>query len=340
MPVEPTLVGGQDDISQSRVLTADRYEDLVDQGVPLQQSSIPSTSSFSNMSSASQDIAPDTPHRSPTHPPSPSHYDSHATGHSSTNTAQPSSHQAPPWEMAGDHSTPKALSIDAWDEVQYPSQQGSDSNSGSRLQFDTDLSSAQQQQREGRTILQAAGDVEMHNLRPAPGSAVTEAQTDDRSGHLAPPSRIQTMKPAQKQSGRQDELPSSPLLASSRGTLLSEKLANTAQLLSQDTTLSNHQDEKCEDNTVGLSKVAVQTGFRAAGKVSLTEGMSEPVTEALEARSPVGNGFEDVVEPAADNKGRIMQVGRLSSFCRHLLPEGFLQDWYHKTMLQPSCLQP
>ena len=263
------------------------------------------------MSSASQDIAPDTPHRSPTHPPTPTHYSSHTTGNRSTNTEQPGAQQAAPWEMVGDQSVHQGPSIDDWDEIQHPSLQGADSVSGSDPQSGTDLSPAQPQQTEASTRHQVASHVEMQSLQPVASSAVADAQTNDSSGRLAPPSRTQTLKPVQKHAGKQDQLPSSPLLASSRGTLLSDKLADTAQLLSQDTMLQHHHDEECEDNTVGLSKVAVQTGFRAAGKVSLAEGMSEPVTEALEARSPVVKSLEDIVEPTADNKGRIMQVSRL-----------------------------
>ena len=57
----------------------------------------------------------------------------------------------------------------------------------------------------------------------------------------------------------------------------------------------------------------MQTGFRAAGRAGLNEGMSEAVTEAIEPQIPVGAGLQvdspdDVLDIRADDKGRIMKV--------------------------------
>ena len=228
-------------VQYMRALPLCRYQDLVAEGVPLQQASMPSNTSFSNISAASQDIAPDTPHRSPTHPPSPQHHGSQ----SGMSAPQSAAQQEGMTDLAGSFGGSQGPPAEEdWDEI--------------------DVLSGQQQ-------------VKVQNLR-------NQSQESD--------------------------LPSSPLLASSQDTLLSDKVAEASQLLGQDSMLRNHQEERSDALTAGLSKGAVQTGFRAAGKVSMTDGTSEPVTEALEALGPVGKGPGGVTE-AADDKGRIMKASQL-----------------------------
>ena len=108
-----------------------------------------------------------------------------------------------------------------------------------------------------------------------------------------------------------EPLQSMPLLANSTIKVLSDKLADSAQLLDQDMMLQHHQIEESEADNTGLSARAVQTGFRAAGKVSMAEGMSEPVTEAVGALGPIGNSLEEEqkqTDSKTDDKGRIMKV--------------------------------
>lgn len=112
-----------------------------------------------------------------------------------------------------------------------------------------------------------------------------------------------------KHQSQESDLPSSPLLASSQGTLLSDKVAEASELLKQDSMLQNHEEERSDALTAGLSKGAVQTGFRAAGKISMTDGTSEPVTEALDALGSSGKGPDRGTE-AANDKGRIMKASQ------------------------------
>ena len=78
--------------------------------------------------------------------------------------------------------------------------------------------------------------------------------------------------------------------------------------------LQSHQREISEVDTLGLSQAAVQTGFKAAGKVSMAEGMSEPVTEAIEAVKKNPDG-DKAAEDHTDSKGRLMEVHSKPLFC-------------------------
>ena len=238
------------------------------QGVPLHQTSIPSTSSFSNMSSDAQDIAPGTPHRSPTHPPSPTYQASHAHSSDAMHETQHAGQQAASWDATSNSTVNQAQSIDEWSAVQLPAQ----------------------------------------NLQSSGSTGPSYAQTDDLVSSQVVAPKVQTLRQNAKLAGIKEKLPGSPLLATSRGSLLSEKVADAGQLLSQDTMLRSHSQEESQANTAGLSEKAVQTGFRAAGKVNMTEGMSDPVTETLEALKLAGNS--PGAETTTDTKGRLVQVSQ------------------------------
>ena len=220
-----------------------RYEDLVAQGVELHQASMPSSSSFSNISS---DIAPGTPQRSPTHLPSPTHL--------------------------GPQLVLKEHTLSAHQHAQPPP------TASVRHQLAAETS-------------QAESDVPKMNSN----------QTQTAEGSI---------QPALTNLDSLNEPQALPLLANSAGTLLSDKLADPSMLLSQDMMLQSHQHEQSEAETIGLSQGAVQTGFRAAGKVSMAEGMSEPVTEAIEALGPVRKSpnNRDEMDGNTDAKGRLMKV--------------------------------
>lgn len=280
-----------------------RYEDLVAEGVPLQQASMPSNTSFSNISAASQDIAPDTPHRSPTHSPSPTHRDSQTAINSSYSAAQ---HEESDTGEAGSLSTnenPAIYEVEA--------------SPGQLVMTDaspaTQPEESSEQELHGRQLSgtnTAFSDIEMQTQQLNANSHHTHSQTHLSQRAVAvSPLKLNSAQKSKTQSQR-SKLPSSPLLASSTGTLLSDKLADASQLLSQDSMLRNHQEEQSDALTSGLSKGAVQTGFRAAGKVGMTDGTSEPVTEALEALSPTGKGLDEGTE-AADDKGRLMKASWL-----------------------------
>ena len=215
-----------------------RYDDLIAQGVNLQQATMPPSSSFSHMSNS--DLAPGTPQRSPAQPPSPRHL--------------------------------------ASDESMIAAQQAQASDSGAKAS-------------DGQP-----GQTEMNQDRDSAGHGIQSAIDHPQTA-------------SQESEDQRNESENMPLLANSAGALLTDKLADPAQLLSQNVMLRNHRTEASKTEIAGLSKGALQTGFRAAGKVSMAEGMSEPVTEAIEALSPVGNGpDEDVADSKLDNKGRIMKV--------------------------------
>ena len=229
-----------------------RYEDLVIQGVELHQATMPSSSSFSNISS---DIAPGTPQWSPTHPPSLTHPGPQAAPNAHTFAAQ--QHAQPP----------------ATDSARHQPAAGS-----SQAESDTPKTNPTQTQK-------AEGSKQ-------PALASMDLDNDDMTDRL-------------------NELQALPLLANSASTLLSDKLADPALLLSQDMMLQSHQHEQSEAETIGLSQGAVQSGFRAAGKVSMAEGMSEPVTEAIEALGPVRknpNDDDNEADGRTDAKGRLMKV--------------------------------
>ncbi len=230
-----------------------RYEDLIAQGVELHQASMPSSSSFSNISS---DIAPGTPQRSPTHAPSPTHLGPQAATNEHTFAVAQQHAQPPPTNSA-------------------------------RHQLAAQTS-------------QAESDAPRMNPK----------QTRTAEGSI---------QPALTYTESLNEPPALPLLANSAGTLLSDKLADPALLLSQDMMLQSHQHEQSEAETIGLSQEAVQTGFRAAGKVSMAEGMSEPVTEAIEALGPVRKNPNDDDGNEAD--GRTDAKGRLMKVCLHCSPQ-------------------
>lgn len=219
-----------------------RYEDLLAQGVELHQASMPSSSSLSNTSS---DIAPDTPQRSPTHPPSPTHLGPQAAPNAHISATQ--QHAQPPPIDSARH------------------QLAAESSQG-----ETD------------------------------GPKMNPDQTQKAEGSIQPAlTNLDSLNKPQVL----------PLLANSAGALLSDRLADPALLSSQDMMLQSHQHEQSEAETIGLSQGAVQTGFRAAGKVSMAEGMSEPVTEAIEALGPVRkNPNDDEAHESTDAKGRLMKV--------------------------------
>ena len=295
--------GSDDNVVQcvSRLLYF-RYENLVAEGVPLQQARMPSNTSFSNISSASQDIAPDTPHRSPTHPPSPTRQVSHTATGSSNNAAQ---QREPDTEQAGSPSTEGHAVV----EVDASPEQHMMSNADPTAQPDDESSEQKLHGRQLSSTYPASSDIEMQMRRADASSQHTHSQADDSQRAAAASPQTLTLNSAQtsKSQSQASDLPSSPLLASSNGTLLSDKLADASQLLSQDSMLRNHQEEQSDALTAGLSKGALQTGFRAAGKVSITDGTSEPVTEALEALSPADKG-PDEGTGAVDGKGRLMKA--------------------------------
>ena len=228
-----------------------RYEDLIAQGVELHQASMPSSSSFGNISS---DIAPGTPQRSPTHPPSPI--------------------------LPGSQAAPNEQTFAAQQHAQPPS------TDSARHQLAAESS-------------QAESDPPKLNL--------TQTQTAEGS---IQPALVNLDLANNEMTDSLSEPQALPLLANSAGTLLSDKLADPALLLSQDMMIQSHQREQSEAETVGLSQGAVQTSFRAAGKVSMAEGMSEPVTEAIGALGPVRKNPDDDDETDArtDAKGRLMKV--------------------------------
>ena len=283
-----------------------RYEDLVAEGVPLQQASMPSNTSFSNISAASQDIAPDTPHRSPTHTPSPTRRDRQSAISNSHSAAQ---QQEPDAEQAGSPSTNEGPAVD---EVDASSGQRMTSNASPAAQTDAESLEQELHGRQLRGTYPASTDTEMQTRRAAASSQDTHSPTDHSQRPAAASPQTLTLNSAQKSKSQSQAstLPSSPLLASSNSTLLSDKLADASQLLRQDSMLRNHQEEQSDALTAGLSKGAVQTGFRAAGKVSMNDGTSEPVTEALEALSPAEKG-PDEGKGAVDGKGRLMKVSWL-----------------------------
>ena len=287
-----------------------RYEDLVAEGVPLQQASMPSNTSFSNVSAASQDIAPDTPHRSPTHPSSPTHRDSQTAINSVNSAAQ---QEEPDAEQAGSLGTSQGPAIDEVDAS--PGQHMMGSASPAAL---SDVESSEQELH-GRQLsgtYTASSGIESQTRQVDPSSQHTHSQTNHSQGVVAASSEMLTVNSAQKSKtqSRASELPSSPLLASSTSTVLSDKLADASKLLSQDSMLQNHQEEQSDAHNVGLSKGAVQTGFRTASMVSVTDGTYEPVTEALEALGPAAKGPDEGTE-AADEKGRLMKASRLIHVC-------------------------
>lgn len=280
-----------------------RYEDLAAEGVQLQQASMPSNASFSNMSAASQDIAPDTPHRSPTHAPSPTHRNSQTAINSRNSAAQ---QDEPNNLQAGSLSTDEGS---ATYEVDALPGRHRITNGNSVAQLNVESSEQELHGRQLSGPYTACNDIEMQSQQVGASSHNTHSQTDHKQRAVAASPQMLTLKSAQKSKtqSRASELPSSPLLANSNGTLLSDKLADASQLLSQDSMLQDHQEEQSDALTAGLSKEAVQTGFRAAGKVSMIDGTSEPMTEALEALSPTGKGPDEGIE-SADNKGRLMKA--------------------------------
>ena len=228
---------------------------MVAQGAPLHQTTLPPSTSLGNMSSASNDIAPGTPKRSPTpHPPSPQHKSSQAAA----DDGMIVSRVGPPFT----HSK--------------------------------------------------------NSVQSAPGAPAAIDMTVSRNEESM---HQQSIQPATHQSGGVDGLntvyqptessqscENLPLLAVSTGNLLSDKLTDPGQLLSHNSTLQTQQHEAAQAEAIGLSEAAVRTGFKAAGRVSTAEGMSEPVTEAIEAMGPVHSSPQDLTEGQKDERGRIMQV--------------------------------
>ena len=265
-----------------------RYEDLVAQGVELHQASMPSSSSFSNISS---DIAPGTPQRSPTQAPSPTHLGPQAAPNEHTFAAQQRA-QPPPTDSARHQLAAES----------------------SQAESDAPKMNPKQTQTAEGSIQPALTHLDLAN------SEMTDSWSEPQA---------------------------LPLLANSASTLLSDKLANPALLPSQDMMLRSHQHEQFEAETVGLSQGAVQTGFRAAGKVSMAEGMSEPVTEAIEALGPVRKNFheDDEVDGRTDAKGRLMKVclhpALYAAMHRmlHALQDGFLQMQLSRGEVPPSHAQ-
>lgn len=283
---------------------AGRYEDLVAQGVELHQASMPSTSSFSNISAASHDIAPDTPHRSPTHPPSPTHRDSHPASSAFNSMHQQEGRTA---QANGSRGSQQAPAIDDCVDQDKLQQHSYVRNTSPNVQRGVGSSQTSVDGRQLSNTEQASSDVEMQIRHSATSHVHAHSQTDHSQRAVAALPKMLPLGSDQKRKNSMLEEPNSPLLASSNGTLLSDKLADASQLLSQDVMLRHHQEEQAEVHTAGLSKVAVETGFRNAGKVSMVDGTSEPVTEALEALSPGGKGPEEATG-AADDKARMMKV--------------------------------
>lgn len=267
---------------------------------------MPSTSSFSNFSAASHDIAPDTPHRSPTHPPSPNHQDGtdYPAGSSFHLTHQQQGRTA---QATGNRGSQQAPAIDDWVDQDKLPQHNSVRDTSSNVLPGAGSSQTALQGRQLSSSDQASSDLEMQVRHTDTSLVHADLQRDHSQRAVAALPKMRPLGSAHKRKQSMREEPSSPLLASSNGTLLSDKLADASQLLSQDAMLRHHQEEQVEVHTVGLSKVAGETGFRNAGKVSMVDGTSEPVTEALEALSLGGKSPEEATD-AVDEKGRIMKV--------------------------------
>ncbi len=101
-----------------------------------------------------------------------------------------------------------------------------------------------------------------------------------------------------------------PLPAYSINTLLSHNLADAAQPSGQDRMMQSQLRTQPEVTIVGLSQGGVQTSHRAAGNVSVAEGMSEAAIEAKRAPG-VGEASSDEDDESdimMDARGRLIKV--------------------------------
>lgn len=93
----------------------------------------------------------------------------------------------------------------------------------------------------------------------------------------------------------------------SKITLLSHKSAEAAQISDQDRMMQSQLHKQHEATIASLSQGDVQTSHRAAGTVSMADGMSEPVTEAKRAPSVAGSS-SDESHTMTDARGHLIKV--------------------------------
>ncbi len=101
-----------------------------------------------------------------------------------------------------------------------------------------------------------------------------------------------------------------PLPAGSNSTLLSDRSAQAAQPSGQDRMMQSQLHDQPEATIASLSQGGVQISHRAAGNVSMAEGMSEPMTEAKRAPGVAEAGSDEDDESAimTDARGRLIMV--------------------------------
>ena len=265
-----------------------RYDDLVAQGVSVRQISM--SSSLSNISQTSSDLAPDTPRKPPTHPPSPP---SSRAGV----TAQPDTAPAPKPVKNELHT--------------YGHSNATDENVSSNLQKPL-----------GETVIEMQSfaseqRAEVHDSLLA--SRTTEDSRQQSNSNGVADHRPQNGIPDRLlQATNASEI--DPLLAASARNVLSDHPVQSADSALQGRML--HEQHEADDaaERLGMTPSALKVGIRSAVvAMNLSEGPSENATEALEAFNAAGNSPKTLAAAAdapealdtagkADAKGRIMKA--------------------------------
>ena len=264
-----------------------RYDDLVAQGISLRQISM--SSSLSNISQTSSDLAPDTPRKPPTQPPSPS---SSRAGE----TAQRDRAPAPKPDK---------------NELFHEHGNATDENVSSNLQKPL-----------GETV------IEMQSFASEQRAEVRDSQlasksTDD-SGQQSHGNGVADHR---AQNGIPDRLLQAtnaseidPLLAASPSRVLSDHPVQSADSTLQGMMLHDQHEADDAAEQLGMTPSALKVGIRSAVvAMNLSEGPSENATEALEAFNAAGNSPKTLAAAAdapealdtagkADAKGRIMKA--------------------------------
>lgn len=265
-----------------------RYDDLVAQGVSLRQISM--SSSLSNISQSSSDLAPDTPRKPPTQPPSPSPF---CAGDAAQLDRAPA---------------PKPVKNELYT---YGHSNATDENVSSNLQKPVGetviemQSFASEQRAEVRDSLVASRSTDDSRQQPN-GNGVA----DHRAQNGIPDRLLHATNAPEIDS----------LLAASTSSVLSDHPVQSADSALQGMMLHDQHEADDAAEQLGMTPSALKVGIRSAVvAMNLSEGPSENAAEALEAFNAAGNSPKTLAAAAdapealdtagkADAKGRIMKA--------------------------------
>ena len=253
------------------------------EGVSLRQ--ISTSSSHSNISQGSSDLAPDTPRETPDQPPSPSHGvdASHNTKAPPPSTAKREAHQGQ--GNTSDENVSSNLQQPFGETVIEMQEFASEQRAGVHPHMHSPQDSARQQPG-------ATGAVEHMHQKGIPEAALQATNASEND----------------------------PLLANSASNVLSEHSAQSADSALKGKMLHDRHEADDAAEQLGMTPSALKVGTRSAVvAMNLSEGPSENATEALEALGAAGHSPRTLDAAAdapealdtagkADSKGRIMKV--------------------------------